>query len=171
MVVAAATADKDLDRRVEHFLYREAALLDGRHFSQWLELFTEDAQYRLRAPELVGTGVLNSRPPEPNLRVLIDDDRGFMALRVARLERGLAGCEIPASITRHVVTNVFLDGVQANEVTVCSNFMIYQNRTEDHVIIGSRRDVLRTGEGKLAIAVRDAVLDHRVSPRTLSVFV
>ena len=35
----------ELKHQAEEFLYREAELLDQRRFNEWLELFTEDAEY------------------------------------------------------------------------------------------------------------------------------
>ncbi len=34
-----------LTQEISEFLYTEAELLDERYFDQWLDLFTEDAQY------------------------------------------------------------------------------------------------------------------------------
>jgi len=36
--------NEDVTREVERFLYREARLLDGRGFHEWLELLTDDVR-------------------------------------------------------------------------------------------------------------------------------
>lgn len=160
---------------VSEFLYREADLLDGWHLNEWLDLLAPDCRYRVYANELVGTGTVTTtgKPPEPVRQLIVDDDRDFLAIRVARLEAGLASCERPASLTRHFIGNVYVQGQDNDLVQVHSSFIVYQHRTDTHLLMGDRVDKLRMSNGNhsLQLVERTANLTHTVTPRTISVFV
>ena len=90
----------DLQHRVEQFLYAEAQLLDDHRFTEWIELFTEDAHYwmpsrntrtnRERANEIAARGE----------GAHIDDDMVRLRGRIRRSTSGLAWSEEPPSRTR-----------------------------------------------------------------------
>ncbi|MCU1700446.1 MAG: Benzene 1,2-dioxygenase [Mycobacterium sp.] len=46
----------DLQHRVEQFLYAEAQLLDDHRFTDWIELFTDDAHYWMPTRNTEPTG-------------------------------------------------------------------------------------------------------------------
>jgi 3-phenylpropionate/cinnamic acid dioxygenase small subunit len=161
-----------LQWEVEQFLYREAELLDARRFDEWLELFTDDAHYwmplrlnrdrREEASDESGPGELS----------MFDDDKPFLAARIRRLHTGRAWAEDPPSRTRHLITNVRIEGAGA-ELMVRSNFVVYRNRLADEVDLyaGAREDVLRRLEGRLRIAKRKILLDQNVLlSKNLAVF-
>jgi len=171
MTTTAVVDRSDYVSAAARFLYEEAIILDDRRFGEWLELFAVDARYQMYAQEFVGAGNAAGRPPEPVKQLLTDETREFLTIRVARLERALAGCEIPASVTRHLITNVYVEDVVGPAINVRSNFLVFQYRTDTHTLMGSRRDVLVPDpDGQLRISRREVVLDHGVTPRTLTVF-
>jgi 3-phenylpropionate/cinnamic acid dioxygenase small subunit len=176
----------DLVREVEQFLYREARLLDDRHFHEWLTLFTDDVRYRM-------TGRSNRYPksskaiaildPERYVEddfaredelALLDETRQSLSARIARLDSGMAWAEDPPSRTRHFVANVEVEaGDNDGEITVYSNFLVYRSRaeTEQDFYVGSRRDVLRRVAGTWKIAQRRLVLDQNVlTAKNISTF-
>ncbi len=161
-----------LQWQVEQFLYREAELLDGRRFDEWLELFSDDVHYwmplrynrdrRDKAPEESAADELS----------LFDDDKEFLAARIRRLKTGRAWAEDPPSRTRHLVTNVVIESAGA-ELDVRSNFLIYRNRLEGEVDLyaGTRHDLLRRLGDGLKIARRKIILDQNVLlSKNLSIF-
>ncbi len=168
--MAAARRPRDPRDAVESFLSREAWLLDERRFDEWLELFTDDARYVLLMRE-------KAQPSEPGpggapVRVLCDDDKRFLTLRVRRLDTNLAHSERPPSITRHLIANVHVVAEEGDEIGVRSGFLVHQARleTDAYTFYGGRDDRLRLVDGQWRIVRRQAVLDHIHLPRALTIF-
>jgi 3-phenylpropionate/cinnamic acid dioxygenase small subunit len=172
--VAAVQSDRDLHYEIEQFLFREAWLLDKHRFHEWLALFADDAHYWMPARETIP----ESAPPvNPELELagaLFNDDKAFLALRVQRLDTGLAHAEQPPSRTRHLIGNVQVlarDDL-LGEAQVHSCFLLFQSRLEssEHLFSGEREDVLRRVDGQWRIARRKVLLDHTRLPRVLTTF-
>lgn len=167
-------ANRDLHHEIEQFLFREAQLLDEGRFHEWLDLFTEDARYWVPTRQTI-QGRREGIYQQDELAVsLINDDKRFLTLRVRRLDTELAHSETPPSRTRHLITNVQVeeDGQKSAELSVRSNFVVFQGRRErsDYQFFGRREDRLRKVGGSWKIAQRQVVLDHTVLPRGVSVF-
>ena len=163
--------DRDLLLEVEQFLYREAQLLDERRYHEWLELFTEDVRYWVPIRESV-LGQPEAITDGGSLAIShFDDDRATLEQRVRRLDTGLAHAETPPSRTRHLITNIRVEG-DAETVVAYSNFLLFQGRREhaDYFFLGSREDRLRKVNGEWRIAQRKVTLDHITLPRAVSVF-
>src|SRR3954452_19774287 len=164
-----AMRNEDPTREIEQFLYREARLLDSRRFHEWLELFTEDVRYWMTArsnryprSSKAITILDPARYVEDDLTredelALLDEDKGTLSARVARLDTGMAWAEDPPSRTRHLITNIEVEPGDAEaELEVYSNFVVYRSRseTEQDFYVGARRDVLRRVDGAWKIASR-----------------
>jgi p-cumate 2,3-dioxygenase beta subunit len=106
---------------IEDFLYLEAELLDAWELDDWLGLYTADARYVIPCPGDPGGD------PARDL-VLIDDDRLRLQARVERLNSRKAHREYPHSNTRHLVTNVRLGPVEADELPVRASFTVWRFR-------------------------------------------
>jgi 3-phenylpropionate/cinnamic acid dioxygenase small subunit len=85
-------------RAIEQFVYREARLLDSRHFEDWLALFTDDAIYWVPAGH-------DDIDPTQHVSIIYDTVAG-MQKRVGRLNSGFAFAQEPASRTHRLVSNV-----------------------------------------------------------------
>jgi len=174
----------DLLRDVERFLYREARLLDERRFHEWLELFTDDVRYWMagrstRYPPSSQAITVLDRDRRQALEVedelaILDETKGTLGGRIARLDTGMAWAEDPPSRTRHLVTNIEVEpGDTPSELTVYSNFLVYRTRAESEqdLYVGARQDVLRRVDGAWKIARRKLVLDQNVLlPKNVSIF-
>ena len=140
--------------QVEDFLYAEAALLDAWRLDEWLALLTEDAVYRIPsndAPETDSRAALYT----------IADDIHRIRARVTRLKDRNAHAEFPPSRTRRLISNVRITGENANSLHVEANFIVWRFRREDErQYVGRYKHVLRLKDGRLRIAVREAVLDR-----------
>ena len=145
---------------VEDFLYYEAALLDAWKLDEWLALLTDDARYRVPsndAPDGDPTSTL----------FLIADDIDRIRGRVARLKDPQAHAEFPHSRTRRMITNVFVfpakAGIQSSEINVHANFTVHRFRRGEQVsqFVGQYRYTLRIVDGKMKIALREAILDSQ----------
>lgn len=167
--------DHDLWHEIHDFLVHEARLLDERSFYAWLDLFTDDAAYRM--PDRYNP--LNAADPtegvsKPGELALFEETKDTLHTRVARLATGLAWAEVPPSRTRHLVTNVQVEtGETDSEIKVRSDFLVYRTQLEHNqdLFVGTRDDVLRKVDGKWKIARRTILLDQAVlSTANLSVF-
>jgi biphenyl 2,3-dioxygenase beta subunit len=149
---------------VEEFLYREAGLLDERRLDEWLALCTDDIHYWMPIRRTTTAKEIDNEFTKPGGMAFFDDDKNTLGLRVQRLQVGRAWAEDPPSRTRHVVTNVRILGVDGNDITAASNFMLYRTRlnSEEDSWIGRREDVLRRENGALKLARRHIYLDQTV---------
>lgn len=105
----------------EALLFREARLLDERHFDDWLALFTEDCLYWVPATDVAS-------PLEPSL---IYDDRARMEERVFRLVETPAYAQRPPSRTQHNVSNVEVAQSDDGVVEVRCNLLLVELREGD----------------------------------------
>ena len=142
-----------LEREVEDFLVREAALLDEWRLDDWLDLFTEDARYLVPATDR------STADPKETLAI-INDDMARLRGRVERLKSRHAHREFPWSRTRRFVTNVMIKDISGEEIHVNASFLVYRIRSgQVDPLIGSYVYTLRRVDGSLKIAARKAVLD------------
>ena len=170
----ALTPQQALWLELMPFYIREAWLLDERRLKEWLDLFTDDVLYFMpRRKNVPRREAHRELTPLGDLAIL-EEDRRYLEMRVARLDTGMAWAEDPPSRTRHLITNIEVPGSDAGpELTVHSNFMVYRSRaeTEQDFYVGARQDLLRRVEGGLKIARRKMTLDQNVlSAKNLSIF-
>lgn len=168
-------ASAALHDEVSRFLFREARLQDELRFNDWLDLFAEEARYRMPVLELVAGG--GREGPQGDLVFdFFNDDKKSLQMRVERLETGLAHAELPPSVTEHLISNVEVEDTDdPNEVIAYSKFVVFQlrpGRHESHEsqFWGSRIDRLRRTEAGWKIAHRTVKLGQAVLPRTISIF-
>ena len=160
----------DLDHRmrrqfeVEQFYYAEAALLDERRYSDWLELFTDDARYWMPIRRTRTVNELDREFTQPGEMAFFDDDRAMLETRIKKLESGYAWSEDPPSRTRHNIFNVRVLAEAGDELTVEANFLLYRTRlnSEEDTWIGRRRDTLRRADDSFKIARREVYLEQTV---------
>ena len=160
-----AAVGVDLQHEIEQFLYHEAALLDDGDYHGWLALFTDDIHYwmptrynRTRREREFDTSAANEL-------AFFDDDKASLAMRVKRIDTGMAWAEDPPSRTRHLVTNVQIrPRSTADEYDVTSAFILYRTRLETdlNIFAGRREDVLRKATDGWRIARRKILLDQNV---------
>jgi 3-phenylpropionate/cinnamic acid dioxygenase small subunit len=152
---------------------REAWLLDERKFKEWLDLFTDDVLYFMpRRKNVLRREMHRELTPLGDLAIL-EEDRRYLEMRVARLETGMAWAEDPPSRTRHLIGNLELKPLENGEVEARTAFLVYRSHLEtDHQLLsGCREDLLRHVAGAWKIARRTIVLDANVLlDKNLSVF-
>jgi 3-phenylpropionate/cinnamic acid dioxygenase small subunit len=159
------TADAAPYGEIVSFLHREADLVDGYRFSDWLELFTDDVEYRMpvRTTRFLRDG---EGFTETDFFV---ENHDSLTTRVKRLETEFAWAEAPPSRTRHFVTNVRAFETDTDgELAVRSNFMITRTRSdlEYQLFTGARHDVMRRTPDGLRIARRAILVDQTVITAT-----
>jgi 3-phenylpropionate/cinnamic acid dioxygenase small subunit len=155
------------------FYIREAWLLDERKFDDWLDLFTDDLLYFMpRRKNVLRRELHREVTPLGDLAIL-EEDKRYLEMRVARLATGMAWAEDPPSRTRHLIGNLEAKLLENGEVEARTAFLVYRSHLEtDHQLLsGSREDVLRQVGREWKIARRTIVLDANVLlDKNLSVF-
>lgn len=157
--------DEDgLARKVEQFLFEEAAVLDDGKFEEWLGLFAQDVRYLV--PVRTIRAARDRRPEFSGDRELahIDDDFSGLESRIRRLRTGFAWAEDPPSRTRHFVSNVRVRKIAEDEIEADCNLLVYRGRMDrqQDIFCGRRVDRLRVCDGPsgFKIAARTVYLDH-----------
>ena len=172
----AAVAERvtpELQQEIEQFLYHEARILDDRDYEQWFALLADDVHYfmptrynRLRRES-------NKEFSGPDEAAFFDEDKASIAMRIRRLNTGMAWAEDPPSRTRHLIGNLEAAPLDNGEVQARTAFLVYRSHLEtDHQLLsGSRDDVLRHVGGEWKVAKRTILLDANVLlDKNLSVF-
>jgi len=140
--------------QVEDFLFHEADLLDQWRLPEWLELFTDDAEYQVPCMDLPA-----GASPDDSL-FYIADDRFRLGERVKRLMKRTAHVEFPHSKTRHIVGNVRLKPRTDDDLDVAAVFTTY--RSKDGIMdlyLGSSSYRLKSSNGSFRIKSKRCVLD------------
>src|SRR5438874_12734280 len=155
------------------FYIREAWLLDERKYKEWLDLFTDDVLYFMPRRKNVPRRELHRELTPLGDLAILEEDKRYLEMRVARLDTGMAWAEDPPSRTRHLVGNLEATPLDNGEVAARTAFLVYRSHLEtDHQLLsGCREDVLRQVEGGWRVARRTIVLDANVLlDKNLSVF-
>ena len=92
----ALTPQQALWLELMQFYIREAWLLDERKLKEWLQLFTDDVLYFMpRRKNVPRREQHRELTPLGDLAIL-EEDRRYLEMRVARLDTGMAWAEDPA---------------------------------------------------------------------------
>jgi 3-phenylpropionate/cinnamic acid dioxygenase small subunit len=167
------TPDQALWLELMAFYTREAWLLDERKFTEWLDLFTDDVLYFIPRRKNVLRRESHREVTQQGDLALVEDDRRYLEMRVARLQTGMAWGEDPPSRTRHLIGNLVAEPLDTGEARVKTAFLVYRSHleTDRQLLAGCREDVLRRVNGAWKVAKRTILLDANVLlDKNLSVF-
>ena len=159
-----------LKQEIEDFLYREADLLDERHYDEWLALLAEDVRYWMPMRRNVK---LDDREREFTREgrdiSWFDEGKDTLTRRVRQIQTGIHWAEEPVSRISHLLSNIQLVEVNPSvakpeEVSVRCRFLVYRNRveTETDILVGRREDRLRRNGAGWLLAQRKIILDQNV---------
>jgi 3-phenylpropionate/cinnamic acid dioxygenase small subunit len=162
-------------------LAREAQLLDGHQYEDWLRLLAPDIRYVVPVPEWVRRRSGNDERSDEDLAfTYLDETYESLRLRVARLQTGLAHAEMPPSMLARVISVPLIEPFEAppsdtRSYSVVTSFTLHQTRHEDRVdLFAGRRDDLWTipAEPRRSpqLCARTVHLIQRVLPRTFTTF-
>jgi 3-phenylpropionate/cinnamic acid dioxygenase small subunit len=155
------------------FYIREAWLLDERRFKEWLDLFTDDLLYFMPRRKNVPRREAQRELTQLGDLAILEEDKRYLEMRVARLDTGMAWAEDPPSRTRHLIGNLEATPLDNDEVKTRTAFLVYRSHleTDAQLLSGCREDVLRNVNGAWKVARRTIVLDANVLlDKNLSVF-
>jgi 3-phenylpropionate/cinnamic acid dioxygenase small subunit len=102
----ALTPQQGLWLELMPFYIREAWLLDERKLKEWLDLFTEDVLYFMPRRKNVPRRELHRELTPLGDLAILEEDKRYLEMRVARLDTGMAWAEDPPSRTRHLIGNL-----------------------------------------------------------------
>jgi benzoate/toluate 1,2-dioxygenase beta subunit len=141
--VAASNGAHDPLREVEQFLYRQAELLDGKRWSDFITLFADDGVYWMPAsPE---------QTTADGMPAIFYEDRNLMTVRMKRLAHPHAWSQAPIWGTSHLVSNVAIEEVnrRTGDMMVRSRFHMMEFRRDSvrHFAGSYRHQLHKTGNG------------------------
>jgi 3-phenylpropionate/cinnamic acid dioxygenase small subunit len=159
-----------LPARCAETLYHEAACLDERRWSEWLSLFTDDAEFWLPAWTTDGQ---STNDPAAQLSLIYYNNRSGLEDRVWRIESGVSPASSPLVRTCHLITNVRASGSVGAEVRVASNWQVHIFRPERQdtlTYFGFYQHRLRSVEGAWKIAGKKIILLNDLIDGVLDVY-
>ncbi len=147
---------------IQHFLFREALLLDHRRFDEWAELLANDVVFRIPARFARGIGL-----EVPSGIEYYNDDRRALLAKLKLLKAAIAspaGQRQFALQTRRIITNVIVCPCDRDHYNVLSYLLMTRNDSGDGpcaVFSAERYDRLRGTGRTLRIVHREIVLDQK----------
>ena len=165
-------------QEVEQFLYREARLLDGGRYDEWLDLLAPDITYRMptRPERLVDPD--DEVPARRADLFYLDEGYEQLRIRAAKLTSGMLQSEVPRSRTVRIIANIEIDpdaDLAPDEVAVHSAMLLYRHHKEREIEIltARRHDTLRPGggDGSWRLVSREILVAANVLPtKNLALF-
>lgn len=151
----------NLQARCTAFYNREARLLDNWQLEEWLDLLTEDIEYRvpLRVTREIGKDEFGHDSAH------LAETKKSLELRIEKANSEYNWSENPPSRIRHFVSNVDVREVDGDEIRVESNLLFFRNKQDEtnyDLLSGRREDVLRRADDELLLAERVVYLDTTV---------
>jgi 3-phenylpropionate/cinnamic acid dioxygenase small subunit len=151
-------------------LFREAALLDGQCWDEWLALYTPDCVFWV--PSWTGDHTL-ARDPESELSHIYYASRSGLEDRVWRIRSGLSIASIPMPRTMHAITNVRLIEASDAALELAANVSIDLFSLKDHTshrLFGRSEHRLVGGDGAWRIARKRVVLLNDYLPSVVDIY-
>jgi 3-phenylpropionate/cinnamic acid dioxygenase small subunit len=154
---ALLEAGADLQRQVEQFLYRQAELLDGKHWQEYIDLFDDQGVYWM--PVTPDQTEWEGSPS------IFAEDRLMMEIRKGRVTHPNAWSQAPMWETSHLVSHVAIESADAQQIVVRSRFHMMELRRDEVRHFGGRyRHTLVRGPGGLRIRLQRVDLFNSQAP-------
>jgi 3-phenylpropionate/cinnamic acid dioxygenase small subunit len=148
----------DVQREVEQFLYREAELLDGKHWQAFIDLFADDGVYWMP--------VTREQTEWEGSPSIFAEDRLMMEIRKGRVSHPNAWSQAPMWETNHLVSHVAIESASATTIEVRSRFHMMELRRDALRHFGGsyRHTLVRDGAGALKIRLQRVDLFNGQAP-------
>jgi len=172
---SAERVSPELQQEIEQFLYHEARILDERRYEEWYALLADDLHYFMPTRYNRLRREADREFSGADEAAFFDEDKRSIAVRIRRLNTGMAWAEDPPSRTRHLISNVTVRTCGPLEYEVDCYYLLYRSRLEREVetFVGMRHDRLRRKDGAAGFEIvrRVIILDQAVLlARNLSFF-
>ena len=157
-LLPAAAAGPDVQREVEQFLYRQAELLDGKHWQAFIDLFDDQGVYWMP--------VMPEQTEWEGSPSIFAEDRLMMEIRKGRVTHPNAWSQAPMWETNHLVGHVALESVSDTEIQVRSRFHMMELRRDTIRHFGGsyRHTLVREPAGALRIRLQRVDLFNSQAP-------
>jgi 3-phenylpropionate/cinnamic acid dioxygenase small subunit len=148
----------DVQREVEQFLYRQAELLDGKHWQAFIDLFEAQGVYWMPV-----TPEQTEWEGSPSI---FAEDKLMMEIRKGRVSHPNAWSQAPMWETNHLVSHVAIESASANEIKVRSRFHMMELRRDQVRHFGGRyqHTLVRGADGGLRIKLQRVDLFNGQAP-------
>lgn len=148
----------DLQREVEQFLYRQAELLDGKHWQAWIDLFDDAGVYWMPIAE--------EQVDWEGSPSIFAEDKLMMEIRKGRITHPNAWSQAPLWATNHLVSHVALESADAGGIVVRSRFHMMELRRDEIRHFGGRyrHTLVRDAGGALRIRLQRVDLFNSQAP-------
>jgi 3-phenylpropionate/cinnamic acid dioxygenase small subunit len=152
------TVAADTQREVEQFLYRQAELLDGKHWQAFIDLFADDGVYWMP--------VTREQTEWEGSPSIFAEDKLMMEIRKGRVSHPNAWSQAPMWETNHLVSHVTFESVTATTIEVRSRFHMMELRrdTVRHFGGSYRHTLVRDDAGELRIRLQRVDLFNSQAP-------
>lgn len=142
---------------VQELLYREARLLDAQNWSEWLDLYSDDAVFWVPAVTMSGQHTTN---PERSLNFIYIVGRVGLEARAFRVASGGSLASNPLPRTRHLITGVTVDRESSGEIGAFANAqtVAFCEARGQQILTSSYEFTLRRLDGRLRIAQKKILL-------------
>ena len=115
-------SDRELQHRVEQFLFREARYMDNHEYDRWLALWDADPVYWVPC---------NADDVDPTRQIsIIYDRREQLEQRIRRMKSQYAHAQNPKSRLMRAVCNIEITDITPAELRVISTFVVGELRLD-----------------------------------------
>jgi 3-phenylpropionate/cinnamic acid dioxygenase small subunit len=156
--------------RCADLLYREAAYLDERRWSEWLALYAEEAEFWVPAWD---DEYRPTDDPRSQLSLIYYTNRASLEDRVWRIESGLSPASIPLARTCHLITNVRITDVVETQIHLSSHWQVHiykPDKQQGSTYYGFYEHVLRAEGDILRIIKKKVMLLNDVVESVLDIY-
>jgi 3-phenylpropionate/cinnamic acid dioxygenase small subunit len=154
----AQDVDPALRRQVEQFLYRQAELLDGKHWQAFIDLFAPDGVYWMPV-----TLEQTDWQGEPSI---FAEDRLMMEIRKDRVQHPNAWSQAPMWETNHIVSHIAIESIDQHIIVARARFHMMELRRDSIRHFGGsyRHTLVRDSGGALRIRLQRVDLFNGQAP-------
>jgi len=154
----AAGSTTDVQREVEQFLYRQAELLDGKHWQAWIDLFDPAGVYWMP--------VLREQTEWQGSPSIFAEDKPMMEIRKGRVSHPNAWSQAPLWETNHLISHVAIEAIDGATIQVRSRFHMMELRRDQVRHFGGsyRHTLVRDAGGALRIRLQRVDLFNAQAP-------
>lgn len=154
----------------QELLFREALYLDRRQWDEWLALYEADCEFWMPAWRDETTPTAD---PDTELSLIYYRGRRNLEDRIWRLRSGTSVASTPLSRTVHGITNVLLEGGDAELAGVSASFTVHlfdARAKRTHVFFGRYEHLLRPTDAGWRIARKKILLLNDVIPTVVDFY-
>ena len=146
-----------LKEELEQFLFYQSELLDNKNWQGYIDLFADDGVYWMP--------VLPSQTDWQSEASIFAEDKLMMEVRMGRVSHPTAWSQAPMWATNHLIGNIAIESVSADEIVVRSRFQMMELRRDKvRHFGGTYRHTLRRTKTGLRIVLQRVDLFNGQAP-------